>query len=171
MTQTNKTSKTGRGVKIALGLSLAVNLLVLGLVGGAVLGKDRVRMAGGPEAASLRSLGPIVGVLDEDTRRRLAIRVAQSDTGMRRDLRGLISATRAFQDALRAEPFDRTAVTSALQSQRNFVLSAQENGHMLLLDELEAMSSEERLALADRLQDRLRRIRDRDRDGDRGGDR
>ena len=170
MTQTNKTSKTGRGVKIALGLSLAVNLLVLGLVGGAVLGNDRVRMAG-PEAASLRSLGPIVGVLDEDTRRRLAIHVARSDTGMRRDLRGLVSATRAFQDALRAEPFDRAAVTSALQSQRDFVLSAQENGHMLLLDELEAMSSEERLALADRLQDRLRRIRPRDRDGDRGGDR
>jgi len=166
MTDTDAKRRTGRGVKIALGVSLAVNLLVIGLVGGAVLGKDRAHMVG-RDTGSLRSLGPIVGALDETTRDSLSERLRQSETGMRRELRGLVTATRAFQDALRAEPFDRASAEEALLMQRDHVLRAQEGGHSVLLDELEAMTPEARLALAERLQDRLRRIRPRDQSGDR----
>lgn len=153
---------TGRGVKIALGLSLALNLLIVGLVGGAVLGRGGAPERGDP-AASLRSLaaGPLTEVLSESERGDLRRGLAESRDRIRPDTVALMQAFREFSGLLTAEPFDREALAEILGAQRGRMQSLMETGHEVLLDELEAMSPAQRADLAQRLERRLRRLRPR----------
>lgn len=62
----------------------------------------------------------------------------------------------SFLDALRAETFDRAEAERLLGEQRRAAISRQTFGEELLLDRLEAMSTAERAAYADALEERLR---------------
>ncbi|MEO0918606.1 MAG: periplasmic heavy metal sensor, partial [Pseudomonadota bacterium] len=64
-----------------------------------------------------------------------------------------------FLVALRATEFDRAELTRLLSQQRDAAVRRQTMGEALLLDRLESMSSEERAAYADALENRLKGIK------------
>lgn len=145
--------KPGKGLRIALGLSLALNLLVAGLVAGAVL-RD-----GGPRERMVRDLdfGPFTEALspnDRDELRRDFVQRAPDLRGMRQAMQADLET---FLAALRTEPFDPAALAQVLASQQGRMARRVELGQELLLDRLTAMDPAERAAFADRLERRLRR--------------
>lgn len=159
MSETPKqTAKPGRGLKIALGLSLAVNLAILGLVVGAMMG-------GGPrgsEDVRLRSLGlgPFGSALAREDRAGFAARLDRD--ALRQERRRMGDSLGAFRAALLAEPFDRAQAEAALGGARTAAEALQGLGHAALLDQIEAMPAHERAALAARLERSLRHVGGRD---------
>lgn len=154
---------SGRGLKIALGLSLMLNLAVAGLVVGAVINQ---RAPGRSDMVRDLGFGPYTEALsDED-------RVALRRSFMREvpDLRDMRRAMRADLDdllaVLRAEPFDPAALESVLARQNARMSERIVLGQRLLFDRVAAMTPAARAAFADRLEQVLmRRSMHGDRDG------
>lgn len=146
------TVRGGRGLRIALGISVALNLLVAGLVAGAVL-RD-----GGPRERMLRDLefGPFTEVLSREDRDGLR-RDFLARSGGFRDMRAeMRSDFDALLGALRAEPFDIGAARAVLEAQQTRMQSRLALGQELLLERVAAMTPAARAAFADRLEERLR---------------
>jgi len=142
-----------RWVKIALALSLSLNLLVLGLAGGAALGVHRAG-GDGPGMRSL-GLGPFARGLDRADRAALRDRIDRG--GMRVQGQALARALRDVARALRADPFDRASADAALTHARGAAGEMQAVGHRALLDRFEAMTPRDRAAVADRVERTLHR--------------
>ena len=136
----------------ALILSLALNLLIAGIVIGAVLSGGRDHRPDG----SMSSYGPFTRALNPDDQR--AVREAVRDRGdPRSHRRELRAGFEAFLTELRRTPYDPAAAASALERQHEQI-----NGQILtvrevLLERLETMSDPERAAFADRLQEAVRK--------------
>jgi len=153
-----KKSKTGRGIRIALALSLAVNLLIVGLLAGALLGRGAPDGDRDPTLRTL-GLGPFALALPREDRDAVVARIDRD--ALQRDRRAIGRALRDLQTALTRDPFDRAAAAEALQRSRLSAEALQARGHAAVLDQLEAMSPDARRALAERLQRALRRLPDR----------
>lgn len=156
--QTAKPNRAGRGVKIALGLSLGLNLLILGTIGGAMLtgspdGTWRDRM----DIVRSLGLGPLGLALERDDRDEIIARVSRDRETLRTERLALLQATLAFVDAVEADPFDRAAAAEALEVQRRHIVGLQERGHTALLDQLELMPLTAREGFAERLRRALNR--------------
>ena len=149
--------RAGRGLRIALGLSLAVNLLIVGLVVGALLalGPGRSRDGDDPRLRAL-GLGPFAAALGREDRRAVAERIDRD--ALRSERRALGESLVALRAALLAEPFDRAAAETALARSRAAAEAAQSHGHQALLDHVETMSAAERAELVERLGRALRRM-------------
>ncbi len=162
MTETTQAKpRTRRGIKIALGLSLAVNLLIFGAIGGAMLNgrpdgpvRDRV------DLVRTLGLGPLGRALEREDRTQIVARVGQDRAAVRAERTALLNATMAFVTAVESRPFDREATAAALAMQRDHVHGLQERGHGALLDQLERMSPEDRAGFAERLRRSIERHRD-----------
>lgn len=154
----DKKPRTGRSVKIALAISLAVNVAVVGVIGGAVLGSGGSRDSGAP---ALRALGlaPFARALSRQDRAELRTRIEGTGVELRENRREIGRALRVVDEALRAEPFDRAAVEEAFARSRGMVVLLQETGHTALLDQIETMNAAERRELADQLGRVMRRTR------------
>jgi uncharacterized membrane protein len=140
--------------RIVLFASLALNLLVAGLVGGAILRHDRYG-----DGAPLRDLGygPFGAALSMSDRHVLTRELVgrAGDLRVNRD-----DIRRQFAEmlaALRAKPFDPGALQALVGQQRSKLEERQAIGQQLLLERIEAMSDDERAAFADRLERNLRR--------------
>ncbi|NIY78204.1 periplasmic heavy metal sensor [Celeribacter sp. HF31] len=164
------TQKKGiRWSRIVLVASLALNIAVLGIVGGALLRWD----AGMDRAKALQTrdfgFGPFVGAFDTQERRALG-RAFSRSAGDPQTARGQVREMfETMVKTLKTEPFDAAAFeTLLLRQQKNFS-DRQEIGARLVVDQIEAMSAEERMAYADRLVEALRRPPPRPRDGGAGG--
>ncbi|PWK60675.1 periplasmic heavy metal sensor [Roseicyclus mahoneyensis] len=151
----------GRGVKIALGLSLAVNLLILGLVGGALLAVGPGRSGGDDPRLRTLGLGPFAIALSREDRAAVTDRIDRD--ALRAERRALGRSLVQLRDAIVAEPFDRAAAEAALEGSRSAAAGLQGLGHAALLDQVETMSAAERADLAGRLSRALRRMGGRDR--------
>lgn len=151
--------RTRRWVKIALAVSLALNLAVIGMIAGAFLGTGAMGERGGSQQA-LRALGlgPFARALSRQDRMELRGRILSSGVELREERRAIGRSLRAVEAALRAEPFDRAAVEEAFTRSRGLVVSLQEMGHAALLDQIETMDAAERAALADGLARAMRRV-------------
>jgi len=151
---TRPVSATPRGVKIALALSVALNLAVAGLAVGAWLGD-------GPHRGMPRdmSFGPFSEALDSDDRRALR-KALLARLG---EFRGQREAARAeFQallTALRADPFEAEALKTALAALEARNAERLDLGRSLIEARLIEMTPEERAAFADRLEKGLKRGR------------
>ena len=146
--------RAGRGLRIALAISVALNLAVVGLVAGAA-------MRGFPRMAEMAvrdiGFGPYSRALapeDREALRRAFVAQApdlrQVRTEMRQDL-ALVAA------ALRAEPFDPAALQEVMERSSARTMRFAALGHSLLLERVSAMSGPQRHALADRLEEDQRR--------------
>lgn len=142
---------TARGVKIALALSVALNLAVAGLAVGAWLGD-------GPHRGMPRdmSFGPFSEALDDDDRRAIR-KTLMARLGEFREQR---DAARAEFDtllgALRADPFDAAALKAALAALEARNAERLELGRSLIETRLIEMTPEERAEFADRLEKGLK---------------
>lgn len=156
-----KPDRQGRGWRIALVVSLALNIAVLGAIGGWALrhgiGPDRGH---GPHSARLATLGgPLTHALDREGRRDIA-RQLRGAPGTYRDRRAALR--QSFEEVLgelRAQPFDPAGMAARLDAQRAQVTERLAAGHAALVAHLAAMNDAERAAYADRLEDHLRHWR------------
>ena len=146
-------SKTSKGLRWALAASLAVNLAVAGLVIGARFHHD------GPPGGFARELnfGAFTEALSREDRDLLRAAVIAKAPDMRAARRQMRADMAAVLTALRAEPFDATALETALTVQNQRMASQLELGQSLLREFLLKMSPEARSTFADRLEDRLRK--------------
>lgn len=157
-TPSTKTNGSGgRWLRLALILSVALNLAVAGVVAGAWLragpGERRA-----PDAA-VRDLGfgPFAGALSEEDRRALRRAYLQRSPDLREVRRQMRADMAGVLAALRAEPFAPDALQSALRDAGARTAERLELGQSLLLERIEAMTPEARRAFADRLEAGLTR--------------
>lgn len=156
MSEGNKRG-SGRWVKIALAVSLALNVAVIGLVSGAMVGGGGPGDNNGSPALRSLGLGPFVSALSRDDRDELRGRLERGGEVSRDERRAIGRSLRAVQEALLTEPFDRGAAEAAFERSRGLVVSLQETGHLALLDQIETMDADERAELAEGLERAMRR--------------
>jgi len=153
--------KEGRGWRIALVVSLALNLAVMGATAGWVL-RHGIGPHGAhpPHAARMAQMGgPLTHALDAEGRRAVAVQL-RGERGEREARRAALRESfAALLDDLRAQPFDPAQLEARLAAQRTQVAGRLEAGHAALVAHLDAMSDSGRAAYADRLEDTLRRWR------------
>ncbi|OYU40041.1 MAG: hypothetical protein CFE33_05590 [Pseudorhodobacter sp. PARRP1] len=152
MPETGMPQGPGRGLRIALAVSVALNLAVAGLFAGSVL-KDHED--GGPRGVREIGFGPFSEALSREDRRALRgaliakmpeLRQARHEA--RQDAQNLLAV-------LRATPFDAAQLTAVLEAQRVRMAGRFEVGQSLMRDLLVGMTPEARQAFADRLENRL----------------
>ena len=170
MAGTDKTAsppRTPTWMRVALVTSLALNLLVLGIVGGAVLkfGRD------GPSRAGFLpgDYGPYSRAMSESDREALRAAYRAEAPRLRENRAAVRQGFRELQDALRADPYDHARVVAVVEAQQARVQDHAALMRGLMLDRVAAMSPEERAAFADRLERVVRRGPPRERDRDREG--
>ena len=131
---------------------LAVNLLCLGVVGGAILkGPPEGRVARDP------GFGPFAGALDEADRKALRRAFLDRVNGGEALRAALKQDMEAVLAALRADPFQSAALDSALAQQSRRLSDQVALGQTLMRDRLVEMTVAERRAFADRLEQSLAR--------------
>lgn len=156
-----------RWTRVALIISLALNLAVAGLVLGNVMrdppwdrkpdNRDNARVERPP--SELRELAPLpfIAALSKEQRGRLLqdAKGRSAEIGDRRD-----AVRNKFEELLtllRAEEFDGEAVTTLLREMREASSDRHQVGEALLVRQFEAMGGKERAAYADRLDRSLKR--------------
>lgn len=142
---------TSRGVKVALAISVALNLTVAGLATGAWLG------GGHRDMPRDMSFGPFSAAFDDSDRR--AIR--RELVGRMGEFRASRAEARAEFEALlatlRADPFEPEAMKAALAAIEARNAERLQLGRSLIEARLIEMSPEDRERFADRLETGLRR--------------
>lgn len=147
MADTQITRRSPLWVKILLAVSLSINLAVLGLVGG-------IALRGGPLGGKGPGMGyamPYVLALPKEERRDIFGAVRNNPDLPGRGARR--AAYRDMVDLLSADNFDRAAVESVLARQAGSVSQVQAVAQAAWLDKVAAMSTEERQAFAERLEE------------------
>ncbi|MEL6585294.1 MAG: periplasmic heavy metal sensor [Pseudomonadota bacterium] len=144
--------------RILLYASLALNLLVVGAVAGAVLFGDGRRSSDGREGRGARPFdGPIVvgfaRGLDRETRRALGRRLAQ-DPALRAQRDALAAGRLALASTARADPFDADALRAAFSAQQDAQAGLIALGLDALVETIATLSPEEREAFAASLEKR-----------------
>ncbi|MGR3461639.1 MAG: periplasmic heavy metal sensor [Roseovarius sp.] len=158
-----ETGGQGRGWRIILIASLALNLVVVGAIGGWLwrhgTGPYRDR---GPHSARLATLGgPLTFALDAEGRAAIAARLRKERGAHEARRAALRESFEALLTDLRMKPFDPARVTARLDAQRVQVAERFAAGHAALVAHLAAMGDAERAAYADRLEEKVRRWRHR----------
>lgn len=149
------TPKARPWVKILLVASLALNLLVLGVVAGALLSGPRDR----DRNPLLRDLGfgPFVTALPKKDRAALTLDLRKKSGPFLANRRELRRSMDEILSALRAEPFDAESFAALIQRQRTWIQERQDLGAAALVARISQMSPTERAAYADALRERLRK--------------
>jgi len=143
----------GRGLKVALAVSVGLNLAVAGLAAGAWLKGG----SSGGHSANPVGFGPFSAAFDLSDRR--ALRKALRDAGF--EVKAAREAGKAeftsLVAAMRADPFDPAAVQSALAAIAARNQARLELGRGLIEAHLIAMPPADRLVFADRMEAALDR--------------
>lgn len=150
-----------RWMKIALVLSVAFNLAILGLIAGAV--------AFGPRSGhgfTVREVGfgPFDRALSPRDREALREQFQDRMGGRWTEMKAIRQDFQDLVAALRAQPFQPDALWSLAAQQEHRLTERLKLGQSLLIERVIAMSQEERLRFADRLEEEMSR-------GPRGEDR
>ncbi len=143
-----------RWLAVALGVSLLVNLVLVGFVAGRYSAGELRRTTFDP-ALGLR--GPL-GFLSEERRAELKPLLGQF-RARGSSLRRLRGAQRTLYNTVTADPFERQALESALADFRENLLAGQEAGHAAFVDLVEALTLQERKRMLRRMRDRPRQPR------------
>jgi uncharacterized membrane protein len=161
MTQTEqfKARTPNRGLRIALAVSVAVNLGILGMVAGAWFNHASPNGRGG----DFRDLGfgPFTEALSPADRVALRKAFIAKMPDLREARRAMRQTQQDLLAALRADPFDRARLEAVLVTQSDRSASQLAMGQALLKDLLLQMTPEARLGFADRLEERLSHGRDK----------
>jgi len=153
-------ARPGRAMRLLLVVSLAVNLLVAGMVVGRFVAAERGdERRGGTVARQLRDIGnvPYVMALSRADRAALAEALGGRRDVLRDNRERLRDRFEAVLSVLRAEPFQPDALRTLLNEQRATLLERQQLGEDLLIARLILMTPAERADYAERLDKSLRR--------------
>lgn len=143
-------------------VSLALNLLVLGLVAGANWGnkRDHGFNPRGPNKGAVRDLGyaPLVGALDRKDRREIGKHLRDHSGSFEENRARLAQEFQTMLSLLRAEPFDADALRAQMEQQSKRMLERVTLARNTLVDRLAQMSEQERLEFADRVEKSMRKL-------------
>lgn len=147
--------KPPRWRKVLLFVSLAFNLLVVGLVVGAILSgpRDRDRSSGPRDLG----FGPFVSALPQEDQGALRISMRDEARQFRENRGRFREQFERIVTALRADPYDAQAVERLVSEQDDWISERQAIGKRLLLERIANMSTEQRSAYADALTKALKR--------------
>jgi uncharacterized membrane protein len=150
MSDTSVVKAPGKGLRIALAVSVAANLAVVGMgIGAFMHGHD------GPAGVRELGFGPFTEALTRQDRQALRKALVAKLPEMMQVRQEVMQDTQALLAALRADPFVEAQLTAVMDAQRARMAQRFEVGQGLMRDLLLAMSPEARLAFADRLEERL----------------
>ena len=155
--------RMGRGMRILLILSLAFNLLIVGLAVGAVL-------SGGPKGHRDARMPAHVRALDHEDRRAIGQDIRAAYRAGTFGKRAERQQSERLADLIAAQPFDRVAVGALSDEIEAGKRIRFEVARDIWLDRVEAMSPQARVAYAERLREVLaQKGKDRGKDGGKGG--
>lgn len=151
--------KMPRRYKVILGLSLALNLAVAGMLGGAALRHgDGGHGRGGLRAAGLGAYGlPYMIALPKEERRQVIRSVRSDRSGKVLNRKARRAHYNDVLTALRNAPFDPQSLAAALSLQADTTIRVQQSAQTAWLAVVGLMSDADRLAYADRVEEVLRR--------------
>ena len=155
-------------LKVALALSLAANLLIVGIFIGGALNQNRP----GPNAPQapanttarlLRELGlaPFIAAFPADIRRQMARDLRARAGPLRADREQLLSELEQILTLLRGAPFDATALSAVLEAQKQRLNRRAEIGRQVMVEAISGLTPAQRADLADRFEASIRRARER----------
>ncbi len=149
--QTDKVAggHSGRGMKILLAISLAFNMLVVGIFVGAFFSRDKAD--NGPTMREL-SYGPYARALDPEVRKQIYAQVLREAGSSRENLRQVRASFGKLIKELRSEEYDRVKIRHLIEAQQAAVQRRPQIGLRLMLEQLDAMTPEQRAKFADRLE-------------------
>lgn len=153
---TPSTPKKRRWLMPLLFTSLAVNLLIAGMVVGWSFSDGRTDR---PIRGVLGE--PFVRALPDSARQAIRSDIERERGRIRESRVALRERVQAFLAALRSDPFVPEDVLRLLAEQRQVGIARQEFGEELLMRRLTEMTPEERGGYADRLEQQLRFLRRR----------
>ncbi len=151
--------RSRRLLKWVLAGSLALNLVVFGIIGGATL-----RYAGhGPRPMMVRDLnfGPFTEALAPQDRMALRRAFVERSDGFVASREQVQAEFEPLLKALRASPFAPDDLSAAINEQRRRAEGRAGLGQKLLVEHLVAMTQSERIGFADRLERALQHGRER----------
>ncbi|OJI92559.1 heavy-metal resistance protein [Planktotalea frisia] len=150
--EASKPAKPSKRFRILLGVSLALNLLVVGAVVGAIAkGGSSNRGPSGMRDAAL----PYVGAFERDDKRAMQQQM-RARLPKRKDIRAALDkGYREFVEVVRAEPFDAAKAAKIMEEQFERAGQFQKVGREVSIERISEMSVEKRAAYADRLEYRL----------------
>lgn len=147
--EVKKPNKGPRWVKIALGVSLSVNLLIAGLAIGTF---SNVKKNGPPIRAG-ETAGAYTFALSPKDRREIGKALLSQSREAGSTRAQIVAEYHNMVEVLTAEEFDRAAAKEILDRQFGFANERRISSEILLLDRLEKMSVEERKEFAERLKE------------------
>ncbi|MEO0344443.1 MAG: periplasmic heavy metal sensor [Pseudomonadota bacterium] len=143
---TNMTTKSPVWVRVLLVGSLAMNFVLIGVASGIAYNFAKSGGRGHTEMAQI--LGPIASSLPKDTRKHLR-RAIVSRRAEFFQIRAQINLTDdAVLEAMAADPFDPSALESALDARRDALTTAISALNGPILDVFSGLSAQERVELA-----------------------
>lgn len=137
-----------RWVRVVFALSLALNLLVAGLVLG-------LWWNGGPPGGGPRPQfgeGPLIQAMERGDRRAVLRRLRDHPTSLRQVRTAQRQALEGLLGLLRAEEFDAAAAGDLLRAQLEAGTALQSASHQVLVDWMSDLSATERATYAERLE-------------------
>lgn len=153
--------KPRRWMRLVLVASLTLNLLVLGLIVGAKAsghyGKNFDHR--GPERGAIRDLGfgPIAKALDRKDRRDIG-RAFRKEGGSFKENRAVLERDfDAMLQILHQDTFDATAFEATMAQQADRLRQRGESLRKLVVEQISTMTTEDRKAFADRLENAVER--------------
>ena len=158
-----RTARSPLWLRLLLFVSLALNLLVAGVVAGHIL-RD------GPDGRVPRvdrMGGPMTFALSPEDRREIGHALRDAYREKRPTREQIMAEYQGVIEALRSDPFDRRGLQSAFDRQLASTQDRVAIGQEVLMQRITTMSDAERHAFADRLEEGLRRHGERREHGDR----
>lgn len=155
------TTKSVPWVKVLLFLSLALNLLVVGVVAGAFFRPGHAPDRRSPEIA-LRGdlgLGPYGQAMDRNDRRQLREALVSRAPDRRDTAAKMRSSMVDIISAMRSTPFKIDDVRALIDVQQSRIVGSQDDSKDLFLDHLAGLDDAGRQAYADRLEKVISRAR------------
>ena len=134
--------------KILFGVSLALNLLIVGALGGAFMRKGK-----GPTANHLASGFLYMRALDFKDKRALRKEILKNKDGRKLVKDRNQASFNSAVGILKRHPFDRAAFENLLDEQAKHAKLRQDSARIALVNHIENMTKEERRIYAQRLKD------------------
>lgn len=140
-------ARNSLSLRIAFGVSLAFNVLIVGMIAGGIASGRHMMAPGGINA----DLGPFARAMSIDDRRGLTRELWERPEIGRVGAQELGRIQQAFINALVAEPFDPAALEKIFSVERQRGVQVMQIGQDALVRRISAMSPQQRLTFARRL--------------------
>ena len=149
------TGSTRRWVKILLALSLGLNMLIIGAVGGMAISHWNGSMPQ-PNIRDM-SYGLYTRALSPEDRKAIGQALRSEAGTIQENMPRIREQYRALLVALRADRYDKQRVHQLVMDQQKMMLGRQKAGQRLFLEHIDAMSPKARRDFAARLERALKR--------------